>query len=86
MSTYFTVPIPGVSENYTLATYWGAFAVILFISFLALVVFGQLSGTQEGKPVYRSLSRAGIEAWQTFFRRREKDDAEKGEDEDFELS
>jgi hypothetical protein len=84
MSAYFTVPFDGLS--YTPATYWTAFAVILGLSFLTLVVFGQLSGTQEGKPVYRSLTRVGFEAWKRFFGRNQMQDIDEEKDKGYETS
>ncbi|KAI9728680.1 MAG: hypothetical protein M1828_002786 [Chrysothrix sp. TS-e1954] len=56
MTAYFSTTLTGV--NFTVAKYWISFAVIIVFSFAALLVFGQVSGTIEGKMVYRSVGRA----------------------------
>jgi hypothetical protein len=81
MSTYFSVPIDGFNvsgEGYSLAAYWVSFAVIFFISLIVLVVFGQVSGTQEGKPVYQSLTKAAFHSWRTYIGNRRNRVEEKG--------
>ena len=83
MSTYFTVPINGFNASgngYSLGAYWISFGVILFLSFITLVVFGKLSGTQEGKPVYQSLTSAAYYSWRRFIGSKERVDDEKSED------
>lgn len=67
MSAYFAIPLAEVGEEYTVATYWVTFAVVFALSLVLLVVFGKLSGTQEGKPIYRSLTRAAYDWWCQFF-------------------
>ena len=59
MSSYFTIPF--VETEYTPSAYWIAFAVIISLSFVGIIIFGQLSGTQEGKPIYRSLTQVTID-------------------------
>ena len=61
MSAYFAIPIVGVGDQYTLTDFWASFAVVFGVSFIALVAFGQLSGTQEGGPIYKSLTRSYYE-------------------------
>ena len=72
MSAYFAIPIEGVSEFYTVTTYWASFAVIMGLSLVGLVVFGKLSGTQESQPIYTSLTEAFFKAWRSFFGSRSK--------------
>lgn len=56
MTGYFSVQISDLQGVYTVQTYWICFAVIMALSFSFLVVFGKLSGTLEGKPIYRSMT------------------------------
>ena len=42
MTSYFSVQIPGLLDGYTARTYWGAFGVIAFISFLCLFFFSRV--------------------------------------------
>jgi len=55
---------------YTVQQFWVASAVIFAGSVLGLVLFGQLSGTQEGKPIYESFSRVTYRTWRRIFQRR----------------
>lgn len=57
MTAYFSIQIADLQGVYTHVTYWVCFAVILAMSIIFLLVFGKLSGTQEGKPIYQSLTR-----------------------------
>jgi len=57
MTGYFSVQIADLTGKYTSTTYWVAFAVIMTLSFVFLVVFGKLSGTVEGKAIYRSCTQ-----------------------------
>lgn len=59
MTAYFSTDL--VNDHYTVTEYWVAFAVILVVSILMLMIFGMASDTVEGKTIYRSLVR-------TFFR------------------
>lgn len=65
MSAYFAIPLANI--QYTASAYWIAFAVIFSLSFLGLVIFGQLSGTQESKPIYTSLTTAAVGALERSF-------------------
>lgn len=65
LTAYFSVS--AITQGYTKKTYWTCFAVIMALSFLGLAAFGQLSGTVEGKPIYRSLSQMG---WEKVFGKR----------------
>ena len=58
MTAYFSVQVKGLANAYDSKTYWTCFAVIMSLSFVFLIIFGKLSGTLEGKPVYRSMSQA----------------------------
>ena len=72
MSTYFAVPLStrdGTGVSYSVVTYWSSFTVLFVLSMIGLIVFGQLSGTQEGRPIYQSLTRAGYLAWRRVFAR-----------------
>jgi len=57
MTGYFSVQIPDLMNKYSSKTYWVAFAVIMTLSFIFLLVFGQLSGTVEGEAIYQSLTQ-----------------------------
>lgn len=68
MTGYFSTEIKDLQGAYTAKTYWVTFAVIMVLSILGLLVFGRISDTVEGKPIYRSIEK-------TFFdslRRRKK--------------
>jgi hypothetical protein len=57
MTAYFSVQIQDLQGVYTAKTYWVCFAVITGLSVIVLVAFGFLSGTVEGRPIYKSLTR-----------------------------
>ncbi|KAJ5620679.1 hypothetical protein N7510_004663 [Penicillium lagena] len=61
MTGYFSTDLQGVKGGYSVTDYWVAFAVIMVVSILMLMIFGMASDTVEGKTIYRSLVR-------TFFR------------------
>jgi len=61
MTGYFSTELAEVKGVYTINQYWVSFGVIVFLSFVLLVVFGVASDTVEGKTIYKSLFR-------TFFR------------------
>ncbi|KAL6718069.1 hypothetical protein ACLMJK_004154 [Lecanora helva] len=62
MTAYFSTTLIGVSDQYSIRTYWICFAVIMIVTFLLLLMFGQISGTVEGKPIYRTLEQTAYEA------------------------
>jgi Mg2+ and Co2+ transporter CorA len=62
MTGYFSTELAGVKGVYTQVQYWVAFAVIIVLSIVLLALFGWISDTVEGKPIYRSMFR-------TFFRK-----------------
>jgi hypothetical protein len=62
MTGYFSTELEGVKGVYTQTQFWVAFAVIIFLSVIMLMLFGYVSDTVEGKTVYRSIFR-------TFFRK-----------------
>ncbi|MCJ1420907.1 hypothetical protein MMC32_007266 [Xylographa parallela] len=70
MTGYFSVQIDDLAGVYTAVTYWTCFAIIITLSFCFLLVFGKLSGTQESKPIYQSLSRVFFNKSRAFFRSR----------------
>ncbi|KAF2182213.1 hypothetical protein K469DRAFT_728985 [Zopfia rhizophila CBS 207.26] len=55
MTGYYSVQFIGV--EFTVKSYWVAFAIILAVSLVALFAFSFFSGTMEGKMMYRPLSR-----------------------------
>ncbi|KAL8793541.1 MAG: hypothetical protein Q9195_003914 [Heterodermia aff. obscurata] len=57
MTAYFSTQISDLQGAYTSTTYWACFAVIMAFSLLFLVIFGVLSNTLEGKPIYRSMTQ-----------------------------
>lgn len=69
MTGYFSTQLKDLATAYTIKTYWICFAVIMALSFIFLLVFGALSGTLEGKPIYRSLTQTMVDAakgrWRT---------------------
>ncbi|MCJ1305133.1 hypothetical protein MMC08_007947 [Hypocenomyce scalaris] len=69
MTSYFSVSISDLQGIYTAKTYWTAFAIIMALSFIFLAVFGKLSGTVEGRPIYRSLSQTGFDNLSGLFKR-----------------
>ncbi|KAL4866466.1 hypothetical protein BDV12DRAFT_172845 [Aspergillus spectabilis] len=62
MTGYFSTELEGVKGVYTQTQFWVAFAVIIVLSVILLMLFGYVSDTVEGKTVYRSMFR-------TFFRK-----------------
>lgn len=78
MTGYFSTELENVKGVYTVAQYWVAFAVIMVLSILLLVMFGYMSDTIEGKPIYQSF-------WQTFFRSSKHRLRTRQEDEDLRL-
>ena len=42
MTSYFSIQIPNLMNDYTAATYWGAFAVVAGISIIGLLFFSKL--------------------------------------------
>ena len=62
MTGYFSTQLDDLASTYTIKTYWICFAVIMTLSFIFLVIFGVLSGTLEGKPIYRSLTETVLDA------------------------
>lgn len=60
MTAYFSTQIEDLQGIYTSRTYWVSFGVILFLTIVALVIFGVASDTVEGKTIYRSLLKTFI--------------------------
>lgn len=61
MTAYFSTQLDNV--KFTLTSYWISFGVVLAISIASLVAFGFVSGTMEGKLLYKSLSRTLLDTW-----------------------
>ncbi|KAI9779355.1 MAG: hypothetical protein M1839_007463 [Geoglossum umbratile] len=57
MTGYFSVQITDLQGVYTHKTYWGCFAVIMFLSIMLLFTFGWISGMVEGRVNYQSLTK-----------------------------
>ncbi|KAI7469508.1 hypothetical protein KC357_g6439 [Hortaea werneckii] len=55
MSAYFSIDLTG--ERYTVTEYWVSFGIILFCSWVALFLFGVLSGSVQTVVVLRNLWR-----------------------------
>jgi len=72
MTGYFSVQIQDLQGVYTAKTYWIAFAVVVGISSIGLVVFSALSGTMEVKIIYQSMSQAFVTASKAFISRKRK--------------
>ncbi|KZF26495.1 hypothetical protein L228DRAFT_279684 [Xylona heveae TC161] len=72
MTAYFSVQIPDLQSEYTATTYWASFSVIMALSVLSLVVFGMLSGTVEGKTIYKPFSQSIAEVYRRTFRPKKK--------------
>ena len=70
MTNYFSTQIEDLQGTYTFKTYWICFGVIMFLSIIFLLVFGVLSGTLEGKPIYRSLTETIIDLGRGKWRKR----------------
>lgn len=68
MTGYFSAQLADTQGSYTRLTYWVAFGVVMAASLIFLIIFGILSGTQEAKPIYKSLTRTVFDAWKAMFR------------------
>ena len=55
MTGYFSIQFAGV--QFTVKSYWWAFAVVLVVSVVLLFLFSFFSGTLEGKIITRPWSR-----------------------------
>ena len=67
MTAYFSVQIDDLQGVYTSKTYWSCFGVIMALSLIFLVIFGKLSDTLEGKPIYETMAHAFLESPRRFF-------------------
>ncbi len=76
MSTYFSINLNGVG-GYSPSTYWTAFGVVFALSLVGLIGFGYISGSMEGAPVYKSVSRKVIDTSRGIARRLRKAATEK---------
>lgn len=57
MTGYFSTELKGVKGGYTKVDYWASFGVIMFVSIVALALFGYLSDTLEGRTIYQSMEK-----------------------------
>ena len=62
MTAYFSTTLKDLDGKYSIATYWVCFGVIMVVTFLFLLVFGKVSGTVEGSPIYRTLTQVTVDA------------------------
>ena len=69
MTSYFALQIPDIAKGFTAKAYWISFAVVMVLSFILLLVFGILSGTQESKTVYRSLTRTVFDKYRVAWKK-----------------
>lgn len=69
MTAYFSITVDNL--NLTIQAYWISFAVIFFLSFIALYIFGKISGTVEGDLVYKNFwELVKGDVWHGIFRRK----------------
>ncbi|KAK4695245.1 hypothetical protein P7C71_g2470, partial [Lecanoromycetidae sp. Uapishka_2] len=61
MTAYFSTQLTDLANIYTIKTYWICFGVIMALSFVFLLIFGALSGTLEGKPIYKSFTQTVLD-------------------------
>jgi uncharacterized protein HemY len=57
MTGYFSTQLKDFANRYSVQTYWICFIIIMAVSFIFLALFGLVSGTVEGKPIYRTLTQ-----------------------------
>lgn len=62
MSAYFSVSL--TDTQYTVTEYWTSFAIILFLSWIALFVFGVFSGSMQTFAFFRGVWRALKVIWE----------------------
>lgn len=60
MSSYFGLSLEGV--HYTVREYWTSFAVILLLSWIALFVFGVVSGSEQTIAFFRGAWKAAVKS------------------------
>lgn len=70
MTAYFSTQLSDLANIYTIKTYWICFGVIMTLSLVFLMIFGALSGTLEGKPIYKSLTQTVLDAGKLKWRAR----------------
>jgi Mg2+ and Co2+ transporter CorA len=78
MSAYFGCQFDNV--HFTVSSYWKWFAGILVASFVALGIFGLVSGTVQTKVLYRPLGqkiREKVQSWTARKKAQEAEDEEK---------
>jgi hypothetical protein len=59
MTGYFSIQFAGL--EFTVKSYWWAFAVVLAVSMVLLFIFSLISGTFEGKIITRPWSRMMVD-------------------------
>lgn len=57
MTAYFSIQIGDIAHIYSLKTYWLCFLAVIVLSAGILFGYGLISGTVEGKTVYKSMTR-----------------------------
>ncbi|KAL1625382.1 hypothetical protein SLS54_003474 [Diplodia seriata] len=68
MAAYFSCQF--TNQEFTVTQFWTWFGIVLGVSIVCLFLFSVVSGTMEGKMLYRSFSRAVIDFTQTWWGRR----------------
>ncbi|EQL37620.1 hypothetical protein BDFG_01194 [Blastomyces dermatitidis ATCC 26199] len=72
MTGYFSTEIEELQGVYTVKQYWIAFAVLLVLSALVLVIYGWATDTVEGKTIYVSFAKSFYRASVAAFGKRRK--------------
>lgn len=69
MTAIFSTNVKGLENAYNAKTYWVSFAIVIFLSLILLAVFGKLSDTLEGKPIYKSMTQTFYDQVKMYKRR-----------------
>ncbi|KAB2577506.1 hypothetical protein BFW01_g12113 [Lasiodiplodia theobromae] len=68
MAAYFSCQFN--DQEFTVAEFWTWFGIVLAVSIVCIFIFSVVSGTMEGKMLYRSFSRAVMDITQAWWGRR----------------
>ena len=63
MTGYFSTQIDDLQGAYNKNDYWVSFGIIMFLTFVVLMVYGYASGTVEGAPMYQPLMKTLYRNW-----------------------
>lgn len=75
MAAYFSCQFEG--EQFTVRQFWTWFGVVVGVSIAALIVFSFVSGTLEGKMLYRSMSRSFMDVSKAWWGKRRSERARR---------